>query len=103
MGRAKEILAKLEEAGGSGFGKFKKGEVIKDPSSLEYEDILLHDGKQFNTKNVVKIIQVDKARKIAYGLYVDPKNTSKIRLSSDKNFAIWFSEFKDGEYFKAVQ
>ena len=95
--KAKQLINVLE-ANGSGWGKFKKGSEIKSIDDLSKDDIILANSTQFNNaKNVVKILKVfpDKA----YGIFVDPEDTSKLRMNGDHEFVIWDFQLVN-QYFK---
>jgi ribosome modulation factor len=100
--KAKQLINVLE-ASGSGWGKFKKGLEIKSIDDLSKDDIILSISTHFdNAKNVVKILKVfpDKA----YGIFVNPEDTSKLRMNGDREFVIWdFQLGGNREYFKIKQ
>jgi hypothetical protein len=102
MGRAKDILSKLAEAKGSGWGKFKQGPQVKGLKDISVGDILLTHSNQFDSKNVVKVTKID-PKGLFNGYFVKPENTKDKRQPTDREFSVWVDELKDDQYFKAVE
>ena len=92
----------VSEAGGSGFGSFAKGAVIKDVNQVSLGELVTHGSAQFKAKNIARITKIDKEKGKLEAVFVNPKNVKELRNHDDKPFTIWDYELEGGEYHKAV-
>lgn len=89
---------------GSGSGSHIRKQRVTDFSQVRKGQILIHDSNQFNSTNVAKIIAIDPhkmgQKDLAYMKYVNPKDHSKKRRDSDREFAIWDYQLKYDRFYK---
>lgn len=95
--KAYPTVQKILASGGSGWGSFEPAGPLRDLKSVKVGDILLSDNKQFDSKNVLKIVEVHGDK--LYGQFVNPQNTSQLRRPDDRVFVIWDFDLDKGEYF----
>lgn len=77
---------------GSGFNPFTEGEAIISPSQVNVGDLLCEYSIQFNAQNIVRVTRTefDVANgEHFYGVFVDPKDTSKLRVGSTGEINFW--------------
>jgi len=100
---AKKTRAKKPKVGGVASGWTGSGWGGREPgrklgfADLQTGMVVLQESRQFQARNVVKIVEPPKDfvkfpdRK--YGVFVDPKDTMRLRMQSDQMFCIWDFDF----------
>lgn len=94
----------MTEQRGSGWGDYKQGQQASI-EQVKQGDILLVHSKQFNAKNVVRVLRLDSTglnRPLFYGFFIDPEDTEALELRhpADRDFVIWDFDL-EGQYFFA--
>ena len=93
---------------GSGPGRFVRGRRAT-PADLRVGQLFIQDSHWFRATNIVRITQIpDTPGEKAYGIYVDPKETSRARTGSNGHFCIWHDDLSEarratGEFFIAEE
>ena len=93
------MMAKGGKVSGRGWEGATKGERVKNIKDFVVGGVYLSYSPQFNSKNLIRIISLDKRganSTIAYASYVR-------KLENDKDFAIWDYEFDYNEYYRAKE
>ena len=85
----------INEAAGSGTGKYKPGKVVIKMKDIKKGDLLIKKSKEFKSTNLVRVTEVGRAGFKA--VYADPKNPLK---KSGAGFTVWDYELGNGEYYE---
>jgi len=104
------MTRKTDLKNGSGSGNFSRGKRIKDLFELRKGQLLIVDDYQFNATNVAKVVNlnphpwIDK-KDIMYMIFVNPKNTSKMRSNATGEFAVWDFDVKRDKmrFYKVIR
>ena len=99
-------LIKNKKYGGSGWGNMKPHSKINF-NKLKIGDIILNQSDQFNSLNVMKVIDKSPFKNSpstgVLVIFVNPTNIKEKRLYDDLPIFIWDSEFSnkyENKYFK---
>lgn len=78
---------------GSGWNDYRPVRAVTVLGDIYDGDLLAHQSRQFNARNLMRVTRIDRTRGIVYGHFADPADPSRKRMADDQEFAIWASEF----------
>lgn len=94
-------MTNKKTAAGSGIGKYRRGEVLMDVTSVSPGQLLVLDSIKYKATDMIKVTQTFKDK--FYAVFVSPENPVELKSKGDEEFVVYPEELKQGEYYIALE